>query len=489
MKLERKYFWRSFLLAFLALPLLLQLISILGFVGIVSNALPVAPIALLLALAAALWMGRSLARSPHLPETVFFRALPLLATLGYYLLLFCFAFGLSGYSLEGSAFGALTWASAPWIITQFLAGLAAQPFLYPLILLGVYGLLLLSLLFFSRKEAGAALDKRGLAQVAGIFLAFCCLLGFQAWDRAQNSLILDFDHETLTVGSELDYGLYQPFNDTGYLYVPENPPSLEITSDYPRLDGATAAFPVYGAMTQAIYKGLDMVTAEEYVRCSTTTEGYARLIGGQADIFFGAQPSKDQLAQAQAAGVELTLIPIAQEAFVFFVSQENPVEGLTSDQIRDIYGRKITNWKKVGGAEEKILPFQRPENSGSQTIMKQFMGSAHLARPLKEEGVSFMDGVISRVADYRNYGGAIGYSFRYFATEMVPNDAIRLLAIDGVAPTVENIKNGSYPLTIEVYAVVTKEPEGNVKLLLDWIQSPQGQDFIEGCGYVGIGAG
>ena len=70
---------------------------------------------------------------------------------------------------------------------------------------------------------------------------------------------------------------------------------------------------------------------------------------------------------------------------MFFVSEDNPVDGLTSEQIRNIYSGNITNWKKLGGRNLPILAFQRPKNSGSQTTMEKFMGDAKLKEPLKVE--------------------------------------------------------------------------------------------------------
>ena len=69
---------------------------------------------------------------------------------------------------------------------------------------------------------------------------------------------------------------------------------------------------------------------------------------------------------------------------------------------------------------------------------------------------------------------------------MKPNPGAKMLKINGIAPTADNIKSGSYPFTVEFYAVTNGEPRGNTKLLIDWLLSPQGQKLIELCGYTGI---
>jgi len=85
------------------------------------------------------------------------------------------------------------------------------------------------------------------------------------------------------------------------------------------------------------------------VRCSKTGVAYDRLIRGETDIIFVARPSKAHLEQALQMNVELHLTPIGREAFVFFVNERNPVQGLTIDQILDVYSGEITHWHALGG--------------------------------------------------------------------------------------------------------------------------------------------
>ena len=191
---------------------------------------------------------------------------------------------------------------------------------------------------------------------------------------------------------------------------------------------------------------------------------------------------------AESKGVKLKLVPIGREAFVFFVNKKNKVNNLSVEEIQGIYTKKITNWKSVGGRSKKIMPFQRPENSGSQTIMvNKIMKGTEISTPLREEYSEFMGGIIDRVADYRNYEEAIGYSFRYYASGMNKNENIKLLAIDGIEPTAENIKNGKYPYIVNVYLVTREDVKNpNLDSLINWLLSAQGQEMIESIGYVGV---
>jgi len=71
---------------------------------------------------------------------------------------------------------------------------------------------------------------------------------------------------------------------------------------------------------------------------------------------------------------------------------------------------------------------------------------------------------------------------------MYANPDAKILSVDGVEPSIENIQNRSYPFVANFYAVTNGEPEGNVRLLIDWILSPQGQRIIEETGYVPVEA-
>ena len=264
------------------------------------------------------------------------------------------------------------------------------------------------------------------------------------------------------------------------------------------MDGATALYPVYAAFAQAVYPEKEYPLDGTYdftsVACSNTMGAYRRLIDRDVDVIFVAEPSQAQRAAAESAGMELHFTPIGREAFVFFVNSRNPVENLTVEQVQGIYSGSITNWKEVGGKNQSIRPFQRIENSGSQSAFQRFMGDIPIMEPEREDVVADMGSIISQVASYRNYKNAIGFSFRYYSTQMVENNQIRLLALNGVPPTKETIRDGSYPISSSFYAV-TASPIGqpapettNVKLaaLLEWILSPQGQWIIEETGYVSL---
>ena len=293
--------------------------------------------------------------------------------------------------------------------------------------------------------------------------------------------------------TKLELWYYRPFNDyESLLATLDETPIFTLTKDLPRLDGATALYPVYAAFAQAVYPKDDYGYEENkdnnnIVLCTTTKEAYKRLMEKEADIIFVAGSSKEQEQAAKDKGVEMEFTLIGHEAFIFFVNSKNNIDSLTVEQIKGIYSGKIVNWKKVGGVNKAIKPFQREEDSGSQTRMISLMGDTPLLTPTEEYRSTGMSKIIASVAQYRNYDAAIGYSFLFYSTSMVKNGNIKLLNIDGVKPTRENIANNTYPLSTQFYAVTLKGNENkNIKPFIKWMLSKQGQELIEKTGYTPV---
>ena len=276
----------------------------------------------------------------------------------------------------------------------------------------------------------------------------------------------------------------------------------------PVMDGAEACYPLYAAFARAVYRDIDKIEEKwltetdnpycngKIVTFTNTVMGFSRLLmngedrekyGDGVDMFFGARPSASQMQEAEERGIELQITPIGREAFVFFVEEDNPVDGLTSDQLKAIYHGDITNWSEVGGKNQEILAFQRPHNSGSQTMMEYFMGDVTLKEPQTYETVDAMSGVIRQVAQYANENGAMGYSFRYFLEGLNQEKGVKMLSVDGVYPSLENIENGSYPLVTNVCLITRKDdPNPYVQKMIDYILSEQGQYIVRKTGYAGV---
>lgn len=290
-----------------------------------------------------------------------------------------------------------------------------------------------------------------------------------------------------TIGDgEVNLREYQPFGIGTKAILLDEESTLKFEDSLPRIDGATALYPLYSAFVQATYPQKEYDLFDSEVSGGTTPEAFSRLINDEVDIIFCAAPSKMQIEMAKEKGKTFNLTPIGREAFVFFVNQDNLVRGITSDQIRAIYSGKIINWQEVGGKNDKIKAFQRPAGSGSQTMLEHIMGDTPLIEPLRDDVVGGMGAIIDRTAQYKNFSNAVGYTFLYFATGMVKNNEIALLKIDGVYPDRSTIADNTYPFVSNFYAITTDTENENVTKFIEWILSPQGQYLVEKTGYTPV---
>ena len=318
-----------------------------------------------------------------------------------------------------------------------------------------------------------------LALTAAVFAAFNLGM-YQLLTRRLSNNFSDASRAQM-----VDVGQYLPFEEGSDL--PEIDASLTLTGDLPVLDGAAALVPVYAAVIDSVYPqgcvtyeggsfSSDNYYGENFapdsvMQYNNTVRGYQAIVDGSTDILFCASPSQEQLDYALSMGVELKFVPIGLEGFVFFVNSQNPIENLSSSDIRKIYSCEYTNWSEVGGANRVINPVTRLKGSGSQTVFEAFMGDTEI-------------GVKSPLAIA---GGSIGFSFRYYMDGIVGNEGVKMISVDGVYPSSENIKNRSYPIVAEFYAIYRSDNDNeNIPLLIDWLLSEEGQELIEKTGYVGI---
>ena len=269
--------------------------------------------------------------------------------------------------------------------------------------------------------------------------------------------------------------------------------------DMPVVDGSTSTYPYTASVFGSLFTNY-----QNHPRFpeshSKSHESYERLISGEANFLFAATlPSEELKARAEAAGVELTCIPIAYDAMVFFTNAENAIDGLTRQQIQDIYVYgKYANWNQVGGPDAELLPYRRNADSGSHALMEQYFlegGKLSLSPDVHNVLTSYaMSSALTDVAaalctDPPAY--AIGYSvYYYYLTAQymmgdVTGNQLKLLAVDGVLPSDEAIADGSYPLAGYNYVVFrADEPEDSpARRLAAFMLSAAGQDCVRNAGF------
>ena len=320
------------------------------------------------------------------------------------------------------------------------------------------------------------MDKKKLKiQLAVIFAVIMLFVGM---DTAIYQLFIRIVTSHHTPGMQkmsVEVANYVPFTDSENVYSAEGAERLE--GDIPVIDGAAALLPVYAGFVESIYPEDSVIfNGEDYDAASamhyTNTRGaYNDIVDGNADIIICAQPSDEQLAYAEQNGVELEMVQVGSDAFVFIVNSSNPVSDITIDQIRGIYSGEITNWSELGGDLVQIAAMRRNKNSGSETALEKLMGDT----PIKPDYTAL-------------FGSPIGFSFRYYVTGMLAEGGVKILTINGIEPTPETIADGSYPISGGIYAVYRKgETNENVYKAIDFMLSPEGQKIVQESGYIPLG--
>lgn len=356
------------------------------------------------------------------------------------------------------------------LILSFLDGGAFyKPFILTIFVAISVWLILFALRTFKRRILWLIL--------LGIFLSSVITVTTYEWRKYYIASIPTVDDQGVNLYE------YQPFKIDSKIAKLDEDATFKIQGEIPSIDGATALYPLYAAFVEATFPEDEYLPYRGKVTSNTTPKAYNSLINSDADLIFCAAPSKSQIEEAHGLGKEFRMTPIGKEAFVFFVNTKNPISELSVEQIQNIYSGKITNWKEVGGKDEKIKAFQRPKDSGSQTMLEKIMGDLPLIPPLQNDVVGGMGGIIEQTAEYKNFSNAIGYSFLFFTTEMVGNNQIKLIKVNGIEPTRETIKSGVYPFVGDFYAITTDSKNENLKGFIDWILSPQGQLLVEKTGY------
>ena len=266
-------------------------------------------------------------------------------------------------------------------------------------------------------------------------------------------------------------------------------------------EGGTA---VLGSVTSIQNKGSDTLVnvalawAEAYGQFKPEVQvavtgggsgtGIAALINGTVDMANASRQIKaEERAEAEANGFEPVEHTVAGDAIAVVIHPDNPVEGLTIAQLSDIFTGKITNWREVGGEDRPIVLLSRESNSGThvffleQVVRQGDKDDESLFSPdtllmPSSEGIS---------AEVRQNPNAIGYDGLGYVTH--DQKVVAVASAEGggyVMPTVETVKDGSYPIARGLYIYTAGEPQGAILEYLDWILGPEGQQIVLDLGFV-----
>ena len=194
---------------------------------------------------------------------------------------------------------------------------------------------------------------------------------------------------------------------------------------------------------------------------------------GLVDIGNSGRKAKD----TEIAKYDLKMCKWAIDGVAVVVNPRNQVTYLTSAQLRDIYSGKIRNWQALGGADKPITVYTRDNSSGTRAV---FWKKA-LAKGDITDRAHFVvsNGAMKAAVSQDPY--AIGYvSVGYIDSSVTP------MALDGVVPTLDNIKAGHYKIARGLYSNTRGEPTGLTRKLIDYLLTPEGQAIVADKGFIPV---
>jgi phosphate transport system substrate-binding protein len=210
--------------------------------------------------------------------------------------------------------------------------------------------------------------------------------------------------------------------------------------------------------------------------------GISALIEGTTDIAQSSRKIKfEEKQKIRDAGNILKEVVIAYDALAIIVHPDNAVTKLTREQLEGIFTGKITNWKEVGGANLKIVPYSRETSSGTYEFFKESI----LKNKNYMSGIMSMPATGAIVQSVGQTKGAIGYIGLAYLNKDVK--AIHVSYDRGktfTAPSVKAAKDGSYPIVRELYYYYTARNEKQVRPFIDYVLSTAGQKIVSDIGFI-----
>ncbi|MEA3328816.1 MAG: phosphate ABC transporter substrate-binding protein [Candidatus Omnitrophota bacterium] len=242
------------------------------------------------------------------------------------------------------------------------------------------------------------------------------------------------------------------------------------------IQGSTTVLPIAQKAAEVFmgkYRGSDIS-----IRGGGSGTGIAALIDGICDIADSSRPmKKKEILKAKGKGINPKPHVVAMDGIAVIVHPSNPVNELSLSQIKDIYTGRISNWSGLGGKNQKIVIISRDVASGTYECFSKLALNKERVRPDALLQASNM-AVASTV---KRTEGAVGYvGLGYLSLE------VKALAIDGVVPSVETVRNGKYPVSRPLFMYTNGKPKGLIKDFIDFVLSKEGQEIAKDQGFVAL---
>ncbi len=238
-----------------------------------------------------------------------------------------------------------------------------------------------------------------------------------------------------------------------------------------KISGGTAHIPVMKAAAMRIMQFNPDIQIS--IAGGGSGVGIKQVGEGLVDIGNSGRKAKD--AEIEKYG--LKMFKWAIDGVGIVVNPKNPVQALTQGQLQDIFAGKITNWKALSGEDREINLYTRDESSGTRAVFwKKALNKGTI---VPKANVVVSNGAMKSAVANDPY--AIGYvSVGHI------DDSVAPVALDGVIPTIETVKKGTYPVARGLYSNTKGEPAPLPGLLIDYLFSLEGQRIVAEKGFIPV---
>jgi len=213
--------------------------------------------------------------------------------------------------------------------------------------------------------------------------------------------------------------------------------------------------------------------------------GIAAMINGTIDIALSSRAIREgEIEQAAENDVDVIEHITGRDGIAIAVNPDNPVDELTMEDVKAIFTGEKRNWSDFGGNDAEITLYSRESNSGTYVFFREFVledeDYASFAN-LMPSTQAIVEGVIQDV----NGIGYIGLAY-------LDDEGIKGVSIsseegaEASFPSIENVIAGDYPVARPLFLYTDGEPEGVVKLFMEFVMSEQGQEIVEMIGFVPV---
>ena len=194
---------------------------------------------------------------------------------------------------------------------------------------------------------------------------------------------------------------------------------------------------------------------------------------GLIDIGNAGRKATDQ----EVSDYGLVMYKWAIDGVGVVVNPKNPITELTTEKLQGIFSGRISNWKELGGEDRTINLYDRDAASGTRSVFSD--------KGLKKDEISAKANVVPSNGAMKTAIAGDPYSIGFVSVGHIDN-SVAPVTLDGVAPTLENVKNGSFAVSRGLYSITKGDAQGLAKLFIDFIFSPTGQGLVKDKGFVAV---